>query len=169
MACANNEAGKLVIKFNTALNEETIKTENFHITEKYGISSPCAITEARLAREGDLDEIGAAISKNDASKYAILTIPPLKELTAYKVWAEKLISADDVALSTAEADSSSAFIGKGIKIDKFTFAPTAIDIGDHTSIKINFASRLNKTLAENISNYSIEEAYGGKALAISNA
>jgi len=167
-----NFCDEVAVAFNVNVDPTTLTKENFTITEKYGTKAAVAVTAVKVAKKDDLNTAGAKVaSDSDGRKVAILTVEgTMKDATLYEIKFSNLKTLYGVAQSTTSDDYTTTFVGLKKPTDAVELDSLNIGASSNTSFTIKFKQKMDKTLAETLTNYTLAEAYGSKtALSITKA
>ena len=167
-----NYCDEVAVKFNVNVDPESLKAENFTITEKYGTKSTVAVKSVKVAKKDDKDTTNTALASDTAGRqYAILTVDAtMKDATLYEIKFSNLKTLYGVAQSSTSDDYTTTFVGVKKPTDAVELNSLNIGASSNTTFTISFKQKMDKALAETIANYALVEAYGSKAaLSISKA
>lgn len=156
---------KVVVKFNSRIDEASISAECFKITKTTGDKAAITVSSAAISTE--VEENKAFGSKSDNKKCVTLTLgTSLSKSTLYKIEVVGNIKGDGAQAIDTDNDTDT-FTG----VDK----PTELKLSDATASKntqviAKFSNDVEKATAEVIANYAITKQTGDKStLAISKA
>ncbi|GMQ60852.1 hypothetical protein [Vallitalea maricola] len=158
---------QVYVEFETNIDPASIADATFAINEMYGSKAEVAVLEVAQATEAQTVEYGTADVAADKAaavkKGVVLTVDgTMKTSSLYKVVANGMKTLYGKDMSSTSSDKETTFVGMSKPSGTFAYDGD-ITVASASSIKVKFARKLEKDLAEDIANYTINEAYGNKA------